>query len=112
MHELSVTRNIVAIVGERAGGARVTQVTLEIGQLTAVVPDAIRFCFDAVTKGTLMEGAHLEVIEVPGRGQCRDCGRDVELSNLVAHCPCGSSNVVRLAGEELNITQMVIASCA
>ncbi|CAE6784182.1 MULTISPECIES: hydrogenase maturation nickel metallochaperone HypA [Nitrospira] len=109
MHELSITRNIVAIVNERARGAKVTQVTLEIGQLSPVIPDAIRFCFDVVAKGTLLEGAQLEVIEVPGHGQCRDCGRDVELRHLVARCSCGSSNLVRLSGEELNIKQMVTA---
>lgn len=109
MHELSITRSIVAIVNERARGAKVTQVTLEIGQLSAVIPDAIRFCFDVVAKGTLLDGAQLEVIEVPGRSRCRDCGRDVELRQLVARCSCGSSNLARLSGEELTIKQMVTA---
>jgi hydrogenase nickel incorporation protein HypA/HybF len=109
MHELSITRNIVAIVSERAHGAKVTQVTLEIGQLSAVLPDAIRFCFDVVAKGTVLEGAQLEVIEVPGRGRCRDCGRHVELRQLITRCPCGSSDLARLSGEELTIKQMVTA---
>lgn len=107
MHELSITRNIVAIVSERANGAKVTQVTLEVGKLSAVIPDAIRFCFDVVIRGTVLEGAQLEVIEVPGRGRCRTCGLDVELRQLVEHCPCGSSNLDRLSGEELTIKQMV-----
>jgi hydrogenase nickel incorporation protein HypA/HybF len=107
MHELSLTRHIVAIVSERANGAKVTQVTLEIGKLSAVLPDAIRFCFDVVAKGTLLEGARLEVIEIPGRGRCRDCGRDVHLHHLIERCTCGSSDLERMAGEELTITQMV-----
>lgn len=107
MHELSITRNIVAIVGEYANGARVTQVTLEVGKLSAVMPDAIRFCFDVVAQGTVLEGARLEVIEVPGRGRCRTCGLDIELRQLVERCPCGSSDLDRLSGEELRIKQMV-----
>lgn len=107
MHELSITRNIVAIVSERANGAKVTQVTLEVGKLSAVIPDAIRFCFDVVAQGTVLEGARLEVIEVPGRGRCRVCGLDVELRQLVERCACGSSDLERLTGEELTIKQMV-----
>ncbi len=107
MHELSITRSIVAIVSERANGAKVAQVTLEVGKLSAVVPDAIRFCFDIVAKGTVLEGAQLDVIEIPGRGRCRDCGSELELRQFVERCTCGSANVERLAGEELTIKQMV-----
>ncbi|MDI3461572.1 MAG: [NiFe] hydrogenase nickel incorporation protein HypA [Nitrospira sp.] len=107
MHELSITRNIVAIVSERANGATVTHVTLEVGKLSAVIPDAIRFCFDIVAKGTVLEGALLEVIEIPGRGRCRSCGSELDLRQFVERCACGSGNVERLAGEELTIKQMV-----
>ncbi|MEC7192467.1 MAG: hydrogenase maturation nickel metallochaperone HypA, partial [SAR324 cluster bacterium] len=46
MHELSITQNLVAIVEEHARGQRVKRVTLEIGKLSGVMADAIRFCFD------------------------------------------------------------------
>jgi hydrogenase nickel incorporation protein HypA/HybF len=67
VHELSITRNVVAIVSERAEGQRVTRVRLEIGRLTAVVPDSIRFCFDICAQGTPLEGAALEIIESAGQ---------------------------------------------
>ena len=107
MHELSITLNIVAIVSERAKGAKVTRVTLEVGKLSAVVPDAIRFCFDLVTEGTVLEGAELVVLEIPGLGRCRMCHHDVELGQLVGRCVCGSVNVERVKGEELTIKEMV-----
>ena len=66
MHELSITRNVVAIVSERAEGQRVTRVRLEIGRLTAVMPDSIRFCFDICAQGTPLEGAELEIVESAG----------------------------------------------
>ncbi len=47
MHELGVTRNVVAIVDEAAKGRRVGRVTLKIGKLSGVVSDAVAFCFDA-----------------------------------------------------------------
>ena len=52
MHELSITRSVVAIVAERAAGQRVTRVRLQIGCLSAVMPDAIRFCFDLCAVNT------------------------------------------------------------
>ena len=67
MHELSITRNVVAIVSERAVGQRVTRVRLEIGRLSAVVPDSIRFCFDICAQGTPLEGAELEIVESGGQ---------------------------------------------
>lgn len=111
MHELSITRNIVAIVHEHAKGERVTEVTLEIGLLSAVLPDSIRFCFDIVAKGTAVEGARLNIIDVAGHGRCRVCGQDVELRHPIARCPCGSSDLSRLSGEQLTIKQMVTTPC-
>jgi hydrogenase nickel incorporation protein HypA/HybF len=67
MHELSITRNVVAIVSEKAVGQRVTRVRLEIGRLSAVVPDSIRFCFDICAQGTPLEGAELEIVESAGQ---------------------------------------------
>jgi len=67
MHELSITRNVVAICAEHAAGVRVTRVTLEIGKMTAVLPDSLRFCFDICARGTTLEGAALEILETAGQ---------------------------------------------
>ena len=66
MHELGISRNIVAIVAEAAKGRRVRRVTVEVGKLSGVMPHAIAFCFDAVTQGTVVEGAALEIRESAG----------------------------------------------
>ena len=50
------------------------RVRLEIGQLAAVMPDAMRFCFDVCARNTVLEGAALEIVEIPGRALCDDCG--------------------------------------
>ena len=63
MHELSIAQSIVEMVCERAGEARVHRLTLVIGKLSAVMPDALRFCFDVCAEGTVLEGAALEIIE-------------------------------------------------
>lgn len=66
MHELGILQQVVEIVGERSGGARVKRVVLEVGTFTCVLPDALRFCFDLATEGTVMEGAELTIVESPG----------------------------------------------
>lgn len=88
--------------------AKVIRVTLEIGKLSAIMPDAVRFCFDIVAKGTALDGATLEIREIPGRGRCRDCGAGMALEQLFGRCGCGSNNIDCIAGEELNIKEMVM----
>ena len=66
MHELGITRNLVAIVSDAAQGRRVHKVWLEIGARSALLPDAVRFCFDVVSKGTALEGATLEIVALSG----------------------------------------------
>jgi hydrogenase nickel incorporation protein HypA/HybF len=109
MHELSIANGIVAICAEHAGDARVIRVRLEIGQLSAVMPDAVRFCFDVCARNTVVEGAALEIVETPGRALCRDCDSDVPLARLVGRCACGSANLRVIAGEELKIREMELA---
>jgi len=109
MHELSVANGIVEICAERAGTARVVRVRLEIGQLSAVLPDAVRFCFDVCARNTVVEGAMLEILETPGRARCRDCDGEVALVRLAGRCACGSANLRVVAGEELKIREMEIA---
>jgi hydrogenase nickel incorporation protein HypA/HybF len=108
MHELSITRNIVAIVDEAARGHRVRRVTLQIGKLSGVMPGAIAFCFDIVAQGSALAGARLDIEEVEGRGRCRVCGGEFAMLNLGMPCPCGSRRVSPVQGEELKIRTMEI----
>jgi hydrogenase nickel incorporation protein HypA/HybF len=108
VHELSITRNIVAIVSEAAAGRRVTCVRLEIGKLSAVMPDAVRFCFDVCAQGTVLEGARLEIDAIEGRGLCNQCGSELELNQLAGRCSCGSRDIRQVAGSELNVKEMEV----
>ena len=107
MHELSLTRNIVAICAERAGERRVRAVRLRVGKLCGVEIGALRFCFDLVAQGTRLEGAALEIEEIEGRGTCTRCHEEVPLPELVGVCPCEERAPLDLvAGHELLIQQM------
>jgi hydrogenase nickel incorporation protein HypA/HybF len=109
MHELGITQNIVAIVSEEARGTPVKRVTLEIGKLSAIMPDAIRFCYDICCQGTILEGSTLEIIETPGRGKCRHCQTEVSLSQPFGKCDrCDSLELDIIQGQELQIKEMEI----
>jgi hydrogenase nickel incorporation protein HypA/HybF len=109
MHELGITRNLVAICQEHANGAKVQRVTLVIGRLSAVLPDSVRFCFDICAQGTLLEGARLEIEQPEGRGRCRICGAECTLDLLGGRCACGSRDLDVVAGQELKIREMEVA---
>jgi hydrogenase nickel incorporation protein HypA/HybF len=108
MHELAITQEIVGILRERAGHRRVRRVVLEIGKLSAVMPEAVRFCFDLCTEGTPAEGAELEILEPGGLGRCRDCGGDVPLDRPFGRCPCGSTDLDWISGDGLRVLEMEI----
>ena len=112
MHELGITRNIVAIVAEHAKGAKVQRVSLEIGKLSAILPDAVHFCFDVCCQGTVLEGAKLEIIQIPGLARCRQCGAEVPLEQPFGICSCGSVELDLINGEELKVKEMEIEVCA
>ena len=112
MHELGITRNIIAIVGDAAAGRPVRRVTLEIGKLSGVMGDAIAFCFDAVSKGTVLEGADLDIEEIEGRARCTACAAEFATATLFATCSCGCRRFVRLRGEELKIKSMELGEAA
>jgi hydrogenase nickel incorporation protein HypA/HybF len=59
-------QEIIDIVEARTGGAPVKRLVLEVGELTCVLPDALRFCFEIATEGTVMQGAELTIMETPG----------------------------------------------
>ncbi len=108
MHELGITQNIIDIVSEKAGDKKVIRVKLEIGLLSAIVPDAIRFCFDVCAEGTPLKGATLEIEEIGGLGKCNSCGEEMSLSLLAGTCSCGSHDITCIAGKELKIREMEV----
>ncbi len=108
MHELAITESVVAGVSEHVGNARVTRIVLEIGKLSGVAPDAVRFCFDVCSEGTALEGAVLQIDEIPARARCRDCRTALELEDFVALCGCGSANLEFLSGQELKVREVEV----
>ena len=103
MHELGIAQEIVRTVAEATGPGRVRRIVLEIGALSLVLPDALRFCFDLAAAETSLAGAELAIVETPGRARCRACGGEVTLQRPFGRCACGESDLDWLSGDELTI---------
>ena len=112
MHELSIMQNALhqALREARlAGAARVHEIRLRIGVLSGVVPDALRFAFEALTPGTAAEGAVLTIEEVPARFWCAACLKEFVSANFYAECPdCGNPSGELRAGRELEFSSMEV----
>jgi hydrogenase nickel incorporation protein HypA/HybF len=112
MHEMALCMSLVELVEEEArrnGAARVRLVRLELGALGHVEPEAMRFCFDAATRGTLAEGAELDIVTLPGEGWCLDCGQSIALSERYGACPlCGQFHVQITKGDDLRLKELEI----
>jgi hydrogenase nickel incorporation protein HypA/HybF len=108
MHELAITESVVARVAECVGAARVLRVVLEVGALTAVMPDAIRFCFELCARDTPCEDATLEIVSVAGHGVCLACEAERDVPELTSPCPCGSLSVRLTRGQELRVREVEV----
>ncbi|MDP1831054.1 MAG: hydrogenase maturation nickel metallochaperone HypA [Geothrix sp.] len=107
MHELSLLEGMIQGLEEEArerGFSRVAQIRLEVGRLAGAEVEALRFAFGPATQDTLADGATLEIIEIPGVGICRTCGREVEIEARFDPCPaCGEGFVDVTGGASLRI---------
>ena len=112
MHEMSLTEGVLQILQDNAkskGFERVKTVWLEIGALSGVEIEAMRFCFDAVMQGTLADGAKLEIIHTPGAAWCMPCGKSVTVSERFEPCPeCGSFQLQITGGDQMQVKELEV----
>ncbi|MBP8134382.1 MAG: hydrogenase maturation nickel metallochaperone HypA [Zoogloea oleivorans] len=112
MHEMSLAegiRQIVEDAGRSQGFGKVKIVVLEIGELSSVEPESLRFCFDVVMKDSIADGAQLQIDPVPGSGWCMQCAETVPISALYDPCPkCGSYQVQATSGTEMRVKELEI----
>ncbi len=110
MHELSLLESVRGMLEQQAieqHFTKVTQVTLEIGALSSVEPEAIRFGFDIIMQGSLAEQAELIIMATPGLGLCQNCQQEVAIATLHDPCPlCAHFAVKPTQGTEMKIKEL------
>lgn len=106
MHELSIVEALIEQVEETLAEedekGRVLKLELSIGRLSGVSAEAVRFVFELLSADTAVEGAELKIIQPKAWCNCRQCGAQTEIEELVVQCPrCGSGKIVIEGGREL-----------
>ena len=112
VHEMSLCEGVLRILEEQAevqNYSRVRKVTLEIGMLSTAVPESMEMCFEAVTRGTLADGAALEIVRTPGEAWCKKCAVSVPVKERYSPCPtCGGFDLALRAGDGLRIKELEV----
>ena len=112
MHELAIAESIVKTVHteiEKAGLQKVIAVGLKIGALTDVVPEALEFGFEAITKDTSLDGVRLVIDKIPITGRCKKCESVFEVIDFAFICPkCESREIEIVQGNELDIAYIEV----
>ena len=112
MHEMSIAQSLIDILQEemaKHGAATLRSVRLSVGELSAIVPESLSFCFEIITQGTPLEGAKLLMDRIPLRGYCPQCEETFDIKEFVFICPtCGSTNIETIEGQELSIVEMEV----
>jgi hydrogenase nickel incorporation protein HypA/HybF len=102
VHELGLCEGILAAVERRAAGRRVTRVRVRAGARHRVVESALDQAFALVSRGTVADGADVDLVVVPVRVRCLDCGHQAEAADALAACPaCGGLDLDLEGGDEL-----------
>ena len=92
-----------------AGASRVLALRLRVGTLSGAVPEALRFSFDVVCRGTIAEGATLDMETVPAASWCPVCHEEFECADFISECPrCHNPNGELRRGRELEIASVEI----
>lgn len=93
MHELSIICSAMETVNaqcEENHIKRVTKIKLVMGDFVAVDSSALDFAFKYITRGTICEGAELQVENITPMAYCDNCSKEFQVSFMIKTCPiCG-----------------------
>jgi hydrogenase nickel incorporation protein HypA/HybF len=113
MHEVGIMQNTLEIAlayAQRQGATQIHQMTLRIGQLSGVEPDALSFAFDVVVQGTIADRARLVIDRLPAICHCPDCQQDFQPTDWIDECPiCHRLCTDLRQGKELELASMEVS---
>lgn len=113
MHEASLMQEVLEIASEamrREGGNRLHHLTVRVGALAGVVPEALQFAFAAMKEGTPAAHAELDIEWLPLRLYCAGCALEFASTEFPDLCPqCGSAQTEVRQGLELDLAALEIS---
>ena len=115
MHELGIVFEVIDSVEKLAKENHVKEVlslTMEIGEVSTVIPDYFRDCFNwAKEKHELLKNCNLDIVVLQAETYCKDCKKTYSTIQYGKECPyCHHDNTYLLAGDELNIRDIKVSN--
>ncbi|MCL1798065.1 MAG: hydrogenase maturation nickel metallochaperone HypA [Eggerthellaceae bacterium] len=112
MHELGIMTGVmeaVSVSARDAGATKVLKVSLSVGVMTEAIEEALRFAFEALSEGTFVEGADLEITMVSPKSLCLECGTEFSHDRFHLACPACEGFATKLtAGREMQIDSIEV----
>ena len=112
MHEMGIAYSVLAAVrteAKRRPGQTPCKVGVRIGELAALDPEALRFCFEAITRDTELQSLELEIEICPFRFRCLACGHEFVVQNYDSQCPqCADMKTECIGGQELDLAYLEV----
>ncbi len=112
MHELSLAMSVMDIVVQEAqanNAKKIKEVVIEVGELAGVEPICFRTAIDAVIASSKYPQMKATIIDVPGSGECTECGTQFSAKDRIAICPnCGSWACRVTGGEVFRVESIII----
>lgn len=114
MHEVSLMEQTLAIAIEQAQRHQASQIehlTLKVGKQSGVVPEALTFAFEVVSRGTMAAGATLEIIEIPVTCRCDRCQINFQPADWIYACPqCQGISQTVIDGKQLELASLALTA--
>ncbi len=113
MHELGIVVHVieqVEKVADENNVDKVTKLTLEVGEVSSVVPELFKDCFEwSKKKSEYLKDAELELVVLEGISYCEDCGQTYKTTSYAKQCPhCGSNKTYLVTGNEVRIKDIEV----
>lgn len=113
MHELGIVMHVIKQaeeVAEENKADKVVKLTMEVGEVSSVVPELFTDCFEwAKKKTTHMRETELELIILEAISYCEECKNTFKTTDCAKQCPhCGSYNTYLVTGNEINVKSMEV----
>lgn len=111
MHEMGLCDALLKMaqkILQEGGMTQAQRLTVEVGDLSGVVPHYLSDCWQAVAHGTIFEKTEFIIEQVPGSIRCLDCGKVFDSRREQYICPaCGSLKLTPISGRDMTLKEIV-----
>jgi hydrogenase nickel incorporation protein HypA/HybF len=114
MHEMGIAQQIIDIafssIPDDMKEMPIERINLKIGQMSSVIPNSLRFCFEILSKDTSLASAELNIEEIPIIARCTYCNIEWTINKPVFVCKkCKKGSIEIISGQELDVVSIEVA---